>query len=59
MVNLPLFYGLDLSTLYNKRDDPEQKIVTDCQQWLTEMDKLEYGIYEQGNPKLTEKSVTF
>ena len=59
MVNLSLFYGLDLSTLYNKRDGPEHKIVTDCQQWLTEMDELEYGLDEQGNPKLTDKSVKF
>lgn len=59
MVNLPLFYGLDLSTLYGKSDGPEQKIITDCQQWLTEMDELEYEIGPDGNPKLKEKSVQF
>ena len=59
MVNLPLFYGLDLSTLYSKPDGPEHKILTDCQEWITEMDELEYVIGQDGNRKLSDKSLTF
>ena len=59
MVNLPLFYGLDLTTLYGKRDGPEQKIQTDCENWLTEMDEIHYELDENGQRKLTDESLTF
>ena len=59
MVNLPLFYGLDLKDLYDKRDGPEQKIQTDCEHWLTEMDEIHYRLDENGQRKLTDDALKF